>query len=93
MIHIAPWSACEALFEGAARVAPWVFLYGPYKRDGAHTAPSNEEFDAWLRGQNPAWGVRDLDDVTRVARAHGFSLEKVVPMPANNLSVIFRRSN
>jgi hypothetical protein len=94
MIHIAPWVATEALMAGAARRlasgAP-LCLYGPYKRGGRHTAPSNAAFDADLRRRNPAWGVRGLDDVARVADAHGFVLDKVVEMPANNLSVVFRR--
>jgi SAM-dependent methyltransferase len=92
MIHIAPWSATEALFEGAARIlAPRgvLFLYGPFKRDGQHTAESNQRFDERLRAEDPRWGVRDLADVERVARAAGFRLAEVVPMPANNLSLVF----
>ncbi len=95
MIHIAPWAAAEGLFHGAARLlapgAPLV-LYGPYKRGGAHTAPSNAEFDESLRTRNPDWGVRDLEDVTALAEAAGFALDEVVEMPANNLTVVFRRS-
>ena len=93
MIHIAPWSATEALFEGAARIlAPHgvLFLYGPFKRDGQHTAESNQRFDERLRAEDPRWGVRDLADVERVAKAAGFRLAEVVPMPANNLSLVFR---
>lgn len=93
MIHIAPWSSCVALLEEAPlHLVPRgvLFLYGPYKRGGEHTAPSNEEFDRSLRARDPRWGVRDLDDVTDVARANGLVLEEVVEMPANNLSVIFR---
>lgn len=96
MIHIAPWAACEGLFAGAAAVLrdrPFslVYLYGPYRRGGAHTAPSNEAFDASLRWRNPEWGVRDLEAVTATAEAHGFEIAEVVPMPANNFSVVFRR--
>lgn len=95
MIHIAPWSAAEGLFAGAASLlapgAP-LYLYGPYKRDGAHTAPSNVDFDRGLRERNPAWGVRDLDDVASLARKNGFSAPTITAMPANNLSVVFRRS-
>ncbi len=69
-----------------------LYLYGPYRIDGRHTAPSNEEFDANLRGQNAAWGIRDLGDVTALAARHGLTLAETVPMPANNLSVIFRRA-
>jgi SAM-dependent methyltransferase len=94
MIHIAPWSACAGLIAGAARVLPpggILYLYGPYKIDGRHTAPSNEAFDAQLRSQNAAWGIRDLADVAALAQRHGFWVAETVAMPANNLSVIFRR--
>jgi len=93
MMHIAPWAATEGLFAGASDIVPAggiVVTYGPYMRSGAHTAPSNAAFDASLRDRNPAWGVRDLDDVVRVATAHGFTLDEVVAMPANNFSVVFR---
>jgi hypothetical protein len=66
-------------------------LYGPFKRDGAHTAPTNASFDDGLRARDPAWGVRDLDDVTREAEKNGLSREEIVQMPANNLSIVFRR--
>lgn len=95
MIHIAPWSAGQALLAEAPRhLAPGgvLFLYGPYKRGGAHTAPSNEAFDRSLRARDARWGVRELEDVVDVARAHGLVLEDVVEMPANNLSVVFRRA-
>ncbi len=94
MIHISPWIACEALFEGAAGLlAPGkvLYLYGPYRRGGAHTAPSNEAFDASLKARNPEWGVRDLEEVEQTGARHGFVLRDVVEMPANNLSVIFER--
>jgi SAM-dependent methyltransferase len=94
MIHIAPWAACEGLIAGAARVlAPGgiLYLYGPYKIGGAHTAPSNQEFDASLRSRDPAWGIRDLDEVAALAARHDFKLIETVKMPANNLSVIFSR--
>ena len=92
MIHISPWSACEGLFAGAGRILPQggvLYLYGPFKRDGAHTAPSNAAFDQSLRSRNPEWGIRDLDQVTAVAKEHGLSRQAVIPMPANNFSVIF----
>ena len=95
MVHIAPWSATVALFDGAARIlAPHgvLFLYGPFMRDGRHTAESNQRFDERLRGEDPRWGVRDLAEVERVANAAGFVRAEVVPMPANNLSLVFRRS-
>ena len=94
MIHIAPWSACEGLIAGAARVlAPGgiLYLYGPYKIDGRHTAPSNAAFDADLRARNPEWGIRDLGEVAALAQRQGFVLGDTVAMPANKLSVIFRR--
>jgi SAM-dependent methyltransferase len=94
MIHIAPWAAYEGLVAGAARtLAPGglLYLYGPYKIGGEHTAPSNRDFDLDLRARNPEWGIRDLGDVTALAERHGFKLAETVPMPANNLSVMFRR--
>jgi SAM-dependent methyltransferase len=94
MIHIAPWAATEGLMAGAGRTLPrggLIYLYGPYKVDGRHTAPSNQEFDTRLRAQNPQWGVRDLTGVSNLARSHGFALSETVPMPANNLSVVFHR--
>lgn len=95
MVHISPWSCCEALFDGAARIikahAP-ILIYGPFKRSGEHTAPSNAAFDQQLRAQDPHWGVRNLEDVINVAEARGFSCGVVVPMPANNLMVSFIRA-
>lgn len=94
MIHIAPWSAAIGLVRGAARVLPpggLLFLYGPYRRGGRHTAPSNEAFDQDLRARNPQWGVRDLEAVADLASEVGFAPPLVEPMPANNLSVLFRR--
>jgi SAM-dependent methyltransferase len=94
MIHIAPWAAAVGLMRGAARVLPpggVLYLYGAYKRDGQHTAPSNEAFDASLRAQDPAWGVRDLEAIVAVAGAHGFPAPIVEQMPANNLSLVFRK--
>jgi hypothetical protein len=68
-----------------------LYLYGPYKRGGQHTAPSNEAFDASLRAQNPEWGVRDLEAVAGVAAAQGFGAPVIVEMPANNLSLVFKK--
>jgi SAM-dependent methyltransferase len=94
MIHIAPWSASDALLRHASTLlapgAPLV-LYGPFMRDGLHTAPSNAEFNRSLRARNAAWGVRDLADVDGLARGYGFELALTVAMPANNLSVVWRR--
>jgi SAM-dependent methyltransferase len=94
MIHIAPWEASAGLMRGAARVLSRdgiLFLYGPFKQGGQHTAPSNAEFDASLRAQDAQWGVRDLEAVAEIASAAGFAVPVVEAMPANNLSVIFRR--
>lgn len=94
MIHIAPWAAAVGLFTGAGRLlrrgSP-LFLYGPYKRGGRHTADSNEAFDADLRARNPQWGVRDLEMVADLAASHGFSTPEIMEMPANNLTLTFRR--
>ena len=95
MIHIAPWSACVGLLAGAGRhLAPGglLVLYGPYRIGGVHTAPSNEAFDADLRARDPSWGVRDLEAVVALAAPLGLGLEERVPMPANNQTLIFRRS-
>lgn len=95
MIHIAPWPATRALFAGAARVlgaSGPVYLYGPYRVAGTPTAPSNEAFDAWLRDRDPASGLRELGAVRAEALAEGFELAETVAMPANNLSLVFRRA-
>lgn len=94
VIHIAPWAVAQNLMLGAARhleAGGHLIMYGPYKRDGAHTAPSNEAFDVSLRGRNPAWGVRDLETVTELAAANGLTLVNTTPMPANNLVLAFER--
>lgn len=94
MIHISPWESCLGLLRGAARVLPQgggLYLYGPFRRGGLHTAPSNEDFDQRLRAQNPTWGVRDLDEVQRAAAAHDLRLAEEIAMPANNLSLLFRK--
>lgn len=94
MIHISPWQACLGLMAGAEQILPSggiLYLYGPYKRNGEHTSPSNASFDRSLRDRNPLWGIRDLAAVSEAAAASNLQLEKVIEMPANNLSVIFRR--
>ncbi len=95
IIHIAPWNATVGLVRNAATVLTaggLLFLYGPYRRNGAHTAPSNEAFDQSLKASDPAWGVRDLEAVIALAEDAGFDAPEVVEMPANNLSVMFRRA-
>ncbi|SAL79293.1 SAM-dependent methyltransferase [Caballeronia peredens] len=95
MIHIAPWEAAEALLRGAgARLGAGgvLYLYGPYRRNGAHTAPSNEAFDAQLRATDPRWGVRDMEAVEELGAQAGLTLKEVVAMPANNFSLVFEKS-
>lgn len=94
VIHIAPWRVAEGLFAGVAcylRTDGWLFLYGPFKSDGKHTAPSNAAFDTSLRGNNAEWGVRDVADVKALAESVGLSLAEIVEMPANNLVLVFTR--
>lgn len=95
MIHISPWSATAGLMRGAGRLlgqgAP-LFLYGPCRRDGIATAPSNEAFDESLKERNPEWGLRDLEAVAAEAEKAGLVLERVVEMPANNISAVFRKA-
>jgi SAM-dependent methyltransferase len=94
VIHIAPWRVAEGLFAGAGRYLRGdgrVLLYGPFKRDGKHTAVSNAVFDSSLREGNPEWGVRDIADVEKLASGAGLGLREVVDMPANNLMLVFAR--
>jgi hypothetical protein len=95
MIHISPWQATLDLMRGSAGILPaangLLFLYGPYRRFGSHTAPSNAAFDADLRARNPEWGLRDLEAVTEAAAANGLEFAEAVTMPANNFSVVFRK--
>ena len=95
MIHISPWDATEGLMRNAAKLLPPgapLYLYGPYRIGGTHTAPSNEAFDGSLRSQNETWGVRDLEDVCAEAEKNGLSFVERVDMPSNNQSVIFRKN-
>jgi hypothetical protein len=94
VIHIAPWRVAEGLFAGAARYLRTdgrLFLYGPFKRDGKHTALSNAVFDTSLRDNNPEWGVRDIADVKALAESVGLNLAEIVEMPANNLVLALER--
>jgi hypothetical protein len=94
MIHISPWTATQGLFSGVSRVlgagAPLV-LYGPYFEDGTDPAPSNLAFDASLKARNPAWGIRRIEDVDMLAAQHGFERVMRVEMPANNLTLAYRK--
>ena len=95
MVHISPWSATLGLMRGAGRVLPVgapLLLYGPYRRADVATAPSNEAFDRSLRSRDPEWGLRDLADVTEEAEANGLRFERLFEMPANNVTVLFRRN-
>lgn len=94
MVHISPWGATVGLVRGAGRLlapgAP-LYLYGAYRQAGVATAPSNLAFDLSLKARDPEWGVRDLEDVVAEAEMNSLRLDRVVPMPANNLSVVFRK--
>ena len=94
MVHISPWAATEGLMRGAGQLlgagVP-LCLYGPYHRAGHPIAPSNAAFDHDLRSRHPGWGLRDLDAVAACAEAQGLRLERVVDMPANNLTIVFRK--
>ena len=95
MIHVSPWNATLALFDGAERLlssGDVLYLYGPFRRGYQHTAPSNKAFDASLQRRDPAWGIRDMEKVAIKAQAVGFALAEVVPMPANNFSLVFRKA-
>ena len=95
MIHIAPWSACLGLMQGAKKLLPKggiLYLYGPFQRGGRHTAPSNEQFDQYLKMQNSEWGVRHLEDVIKAGEEQDLKWLATVSMPANNLSVILQHN-
>jgi SAM-dependent methyltransferase len=95
VLHISSWRVSQNLFSGAGRLLRSdgrLFIYGPFMRDGAHTAPSNATFDTTLRAQNPEWGVRDIRDLRALADDAGLSLTEITPMPANNLVLAFART-
>ena len=95
VLHISPWRVSQNLFAGAGRLLRpdgYLFIYGPFKRDGAHTAPSNERFDATLKAENPDWGVRDIRDLSALAQSAGLTLAETLAMPANNLVLVFARA-
>ena len=95
MIHASPWRSALGLLRGAGktlRPQSLLYLYGPYRRGGRHTAPSNDEFDRnYLRARDPEWGVRNLEDVIAEAAVQQLALAEIIEMPANNLSVLLRR--
>ncbi len=95
MIHISPWSACLGLMAGAGRILPnggILYLYGPFKQNGEHTASSNAAFDQSLKERNPEWGLRNLEDVIEAAKTQDLTFKEIYQMPANNLSVVFQRA-
>ncbi len=95
MIHIAPWAATEGLMAGASRLLSeggLLYLYGPFRIDGAHTAPSNAQFDEDLRARDHDWGVRDIGAVLTVAAEQSLHLVEQIAMPANNLSVVLKKA-
>jgi hypothetical protein len=95
VIHIAPWRVAEGLFAGAGRYLGAdgrLFVYGPFKRGGKHTAISNAVFDSSLRDRDPEWGVRDIEDLEKLAANVGLVLSEIAEMPANNLTLAFQRS-
>ncbi len=94
VLHISPWLVSQNLFTGAGRLLRAdgrLFVYGPFMRNGEHTAASNAAFDATLRAENPEWGVRDIHDLSALAEKAGLSLAEIAPMPANNLVLAFTR--
>lgn len=96
MTHISPWSATEGVMRGAGRLleeSGLLYLYGPYRRAGVETAPSNEEFDVSLKARDPEWGLRHVEDVVAEAGRNGLALERIVEMPANNLSLVLRKGS
>lgn len=95
LLHIAPRAVLPALCRGAASVLPAdgvLHVYGPFRQEGKHTADSNARFDDWLRAQDPDWGVRDLEEVIETAREQGLEMQESIEMPANNLSLVLRRT-
>ena len=95
VLHISPWHVSKNLFAGAGRFLRkhgQLFVYGPFRRDGAHTSPSNAAFDASLRAENPEWGVRDVSDLNGLAKSDCLTEAEISPMPANNLVLAFARA-
>jgi hypothetical protein len=93
MFHIAPWAAGLGLLAAAGRLLPahgLLFLYGPFLRNGEPATDSDAQFNDFLKGRDPAWGLRDLDHVVSAAKSHGLALFQQVDMPAGNLALIFR---
>lgn len=95
LTHVAPWSATEALLDGAAAILPAGgvgVIYGPFRREGGHTAESNRAFDEALRARNPEWGLRDIEAVIAAAEARGLPSRELIEMPANNLCLVLAKA-
>ncbi len=93
MVHISPWEATLGLLAGASQVlrqSGMIILYGPYARSGDFISEGNVSFNESLRARDPRWGIRDLDDMTVAAADHGFAIDDIIPMPANNFSLVLR---
>ncbi|UZW53938.1 class I SAM-dependent methyltransferase [Sphingobium sp. JS3065] len=94
MVHISPWEATRGLMKGARAALPpggLLYLYGPYLREDVKTGSGNLAFDASLKVRDPRWGLRKVEDVIAAAEVEGLAFQHLVEMPANNLSLIFRR--
>jgi hypothetical protein len=94
MIHISPWEATKGLMRGASETlssGDVLYTYGPYRINGKQTSESNAAFDSWLKGRDPRFGIRDLEEVGAEAARNGLDLTETIPMPANNFSLVFRK--
>ena len=95
MAHISPWSASLGLIAGAAKLLPAdgpMIVYGPWLKDDIETVASNLAFDSDLKARDPEWGLRRVEDFAAAASAKGLRLVEFRKMPANNLMLLFRRS-
>ena len=94
VIHISPWSVTKGILKGAQQILPRggvLYFYGPFIQDNITTAHSNLAFDNYLKTENSSWGLRNLKEIESLAQEHSLVLEPVIRMPANNLSVIFKK--
>ncbi len=94
LLHISPANCTNAVLEESAVLLPSgapLIIYGPFMRNGTHTSASNAAFDRSLRERNNQWGLREVSLVTSLAAKAGFKIDDVVPMPANNLTLVLRR--
>ena len=94
VIHVAPWAVTVAFFDLAQQLLPRdapLFFYGPFLQRDVEPSQGNKDFDAKLKAENPGGGLRHIDDMTALGVEKGFTPPMLVEMPANNLSVIFRK--